>query len=540
MTTKTHSSSTATLRRASRRVLALALLCASLFANAWAQTQKVVSHEVKKGETLYKLSHDYGVSIDDIIERNPILKSAPLKAGQTLSIALPLSVSSTSVGETALPAPSGAATTAAQQRSMPISYKVKKDETLWGISRNFGITVDALIAANPEMQEPGYKLKKGRTITIPANKPAPAAPAAKGLASVRLSVIMPLQTGGVEAKRSTEYVRGLLLAMKQLKQQGRNIVLHVYEEPASGESLRGVMQRVNAQGTDLIIGPVYPNHWTEAIALSQSDTKIVIPFSSKVQQIATCPRLYMLNAPQQNEAAMITDLVASSFHKDNTHFIFLKHSVGDGAADKQSVASALTWRAVADGYKHIALPSSAELTVVKNAIKKGMFNLLVTDASDAETQQRMQSMVTALRQTLPSGTTLALLGYETWLDRASTDSSLRNVLYSSDTYVAATAFYYPYTSAAMAFEADYKKWFGADLLAVTPRMAPLGYDTALAFVNGLATYGKSYAAQRQPLSFLQSDLRFSKVSEQGGYVSQSAWLIHYKPNMQIDKIAKTR
>ena len=71
-------------------------------------------------------------------------------------------------------------------------------------------------------------------------------------------------------------------------------------------------------------------------------------------------------------------------------------------------------------------------------------------------------------------------------------------------------------------------------------MAPLGYATALTVVNELATYGKSYAAQRQPLSFLQSDLRFSKVSEQGGYVSQSAWLIHYKPNMQIDKIAKTR
>ena len=56
MTTKTHSSSTATLRRASRRVLALALLCASLFANAWAQTQKVVSHEVKKGETTEEIA----------------------------------------------------------------------------------------------------------------------------------------------------------------------------------------------------------------------------------------------------------------------------------------------------------------------------------------------------------------------------------------------------------------------------------------------------------------------------------------------------
>ena len=540
MATITHNLSAAVRSRIMRCVLALALFCPACSLSVGAQTQKVVTHEVKKGETLYKLSHDYGVSIDDIIERNPILKTEPLKAGQTVRIALPLSVSTAPVGDAPASPAVSPASAGTQPRTAPVSYKVQKGETLWSIARAHGITVDALIAANPEMQEAGYKLKKGRTVTIPANTPAPAATVSKGLASVNISVILPLQAGGVVATRSTEYVRGMLLAVNQLKKQGRNVVLHVYEEPASGQSLRGVMQRVGAHGADLIVGPVYPDHWSEAIALSPGDSKIVVPFSSKVQQIATCPRLFMLNAPQQNEAAMITDLVASSFHKDNTHIIFLTHNVGDAKADKQSVVSSLTRRVVIDGYKHIALPSSVELTVVKNAIKKGMFNLLVTDASDAETQQRMQSMVTALRQTLPSGTTLALLGYETWLDRASTNSALRNGLYSSDTYVAATAFYYPYTSAAMAFEADYKKWFGAELLTVTPRMAPLGYDTALAFVNGLSAYGKAYAAQRQQLPFLQSDIRFAKVSDQGGYVNQSAWLIHYKPNMQIDKIAKTR
>lgn len=540
MSTITHNLSAAVRSRIMRCVLALALFCPACSLSVGAQTQKVVTHEVKKGETLYKLSHDYGVSIDDIIERNPILKTEPLKAGQTVRIALPLSVSTAAVGDVPASTPTAPAPAGSQPRTAPVSYKVQKGETLWSIARAHGITVDALIAANPEMQEAGYKLKKGRTVTIPANTPAPAATVSKGLASVNISVILPLQAGGVVATRSTEYVRGMLLAVNQLKKQGRNVLLHIYEEPASGESLRGVMQRVGAHGADLIVGPVYPDHWSEAIALSPGDSKIVVPFSSKVQQIATCPRLFMLNAPQQNEAAMITDLVVSSFHKDNTHIIFLTHNVGDAKADKQSVVSSLTRRVVIDGYKHIALPSSVELTVVKNAIKKGMFNLLVTDASDAETQQRMQSMVTALRQTLPSGTTLALLGYETWLDRASTNSALRNGLYSSDTYVAATAFYYPYTSAAMAFEADYKKWFGAELLTVTPRMAPLGYDTALAFVNGLSAYGKAYAAQRQQLPFLQSDIRFAKVSDQGGYVNQSAWLIHYKPNMQIDKIAKTR
>ena len=99
MATITHNLSAAVQSRIMHCVLALALFCPACSLSVGAQTQKVVTHEVKKGETLYKLSHDYGVSIDDIIERNPILKTEPLKAGQTVRIALPLSVSTASVGE---------------------------------------------------------------------------------------------------------------------------------------------------------------------------------------------------------------------------------------------------------------------------------------------------------------------------------------------------------------------------------------------------------------------------------------------------------
>ena len=520
------------------RARVIFIICVAFATSTAAQTQQTVERKVERGETLYKISREYGVSIEDIISQNPALKTEPLKAGQTLRIALPMAVNRTAVGDTPPAAPSAAP--AQNVRTAPAEHKVKKGETLWSISRAYVMTVDELIAANPEMKEVGYKLKKGRTIAIPANQPATAAPAPKGLAAVNISVVLPLQEGGVVAARSAEYVRGMLLAVQQLKKQGRSVRVHVYEEPPSAESLRGVMQRIGAHGADLIVGPAYPSHWSEVVALSPADAKIVIPFSSKVQQVATCPRLFMLNAPAQSEEGMLAELVAASFHKDATHVIFLTHRPGDACADKGGAMAALKNRLALDGYKTTALPADADLTAVKGALKKGTFNLLAADASDADTQQRLQSLTVALRQTLPAGTQLALLGYDSWLDRAAGNSALREGLYAADSYVATTAFYYPYTRAAMAFEADYKKWFGADFLAVSPRMAPLGYDTALAFVSGLTSYGRAYGTQRQALPLLQSDLRFAKQSEHGGYVNQSAWLIHYKPDKTIDKIAKTR
>ena len=49
-------------------------------------------------------------------------------------------------------------------------HKVKKKETIFGISRAYELTVDELIKANPEMSTPGFELKKGMVLNIPYPK----------------------------------------------------------------------------------------------------------------------------------------------------------------------------------------------------------------------------------------------------------------------------------------------------------------------------------------------------------------------------------
>ena len=49
-------------------------------------------------------------------------------------------------------------------------HKVKKKETIFGISRTYELTVDELIKANPEMSTPGFELKKGMILNIPYPK----------------------------------------------------------------------------------------------------------------------------------------------------------------------------------------------------------------------------------------------------------------------------------------------------------------------------------------------------------------------------------
>ena len=87
-------------------------------------------------------------------------------------------------------------------------HKVKKKETLFGIARDNGLTVQELINANPEMNTPGYELKKGDFIVIPypKSKVEPAAKVVPGKlvdkkTSIRLGVLLPLHHENGDGKR---------------------------------------------------------------------------------------------------------------------------------------------------------------------------------------------------------------------------------------------------------------------------------------------------------------------------------------------------
>ena len=61
-------------------------------------------------------------------------------------------------------------TAAAQGTNVRTRHKVEKSETVFGIAKKYGITIEELINANPDMKKQGYELKYGDTINIPYAK----------------------------------------------------------------------------------------------------------------------------------------------------------------------------------------------------------------------------------------------------------------------------------------------------------------------------------------------------------------------------------
>lgn len=111
---------------------------------------RIVLHKVQRKETLYFISRKYGVTIDEILAYNPGLTQ--LRKGETIRIPLRGGTPLTG-GER----PSG---------SGKVTHWVQPGETLYSISRRYGIPVTTLLEENPGARE----LKSGMRLTIPAGK----------------------------------------------------------------------------------------------------------------------------------------------------------------------------------------------------------------------------------------------------------------------------------------------------------------------------------------------------------------------------------
>src|SRR5690554_2479081 len=111
-------------------------------------------HVVEAGNTLYGLHKKYAVSIDEILKANPTVKDG-IQVGQKLYI--PVKAADPQVKPDAF-----------------ALHTVQKKETLYGISRIYGCTVDELITLNPGVEN---GLSIGEEIKVPtaetAKKPSP-------------------------------------------------------------------------------------------------------------------------------------------------------------------------------------------------------------------------------------------------------------------------------------------------------------------------------------------------------------------------------
>ena len=139
-----------------------------------------IQHVVKSGDTFWNLSKTYNVSVQSIIDNNPGVNANNLQIGSTLCIPTELA---------AAPVLPVAPTQPVTCPDGSILYIVHSGDTLWNLSRTYGVSLQSILDLNPGVDP--QNLQIGSTLCIPTELAA--APVSPTIPTQPASPTMPTQ-----------------------------------------------------------------------------------------------------------------------------------------------------------------------------------------------------------------------------------------------------------------------------------------------------------------------------------------------------------
>lgn len=502
-------------------------------------------HTIAAGETLYRITQIYKVSATDICSANPGLSAENFQAGKV--IVIPEATAAPAVTE---PASQPAARTDERPRGLANSncremHKVARKETIVGIARQYGISEEELITANPEMAQRGYKLKKGTFVCIPyarpAQKPTPATPSnaelfpakakATPMARIRMGVILPLKEKSNRGAKMVEFYQGLLLAADSVRNEGTSVDIHAFDSGSSLADMQKLVANPALASLDVIFGPLYTNQLTTLSRFcKEHKIKLVVPFTVQSDEFYSNPYIYAVNMTKSDMYSSVNELAPTRFANYN-HVII---DAQEDDADCQAFVSGMQKALGTKGITTRTLSLQADDAALEQALNPFRDNLLIPNSSSIKTLNQLFPRLNKFIKEHPEYR-ISLLGSPEW--QTYTTSQLTN-FYAFNTYVITSFYRNPLNSQTGLFEKKFRYWFRKPMMNAFPRFGMLGFDAGYYFLHGMARYGASFNDQMPALKVnpYQHTFRFQRASNWSGFINRKIQLIHYTPDQTIELI----
>ena len=519
---------------------------------------QVVFHTIQTGETLYKLSVKHGVSVERICRANPGLSVKNFRVGQV--IAIPPKSKATSEVTTQTPAPAPQVQTTPSEPLKPKCrdmHKIQRKETVYSISRMYGITEEELMAANPEIKN--KKLKKGKFLCIPyAQKKVVETPKAptqqedstltdaqlfdknkkesKKIATIKAAIVLPFNTDGTGTKdeqvRMVEYYEGFLMAVDSLKEKGVSIDLYTYDSGKTTASVKQILNKPEMKTMDIIFGPAHADQVKPMAEFAEKNNlRLVVPFTSKGDDVFNNPSVYQINTPQSYLYSEVYEHYLRKF--PDAHVVFLDANTGhtDKADFIKGLKEELKNRQMT--FKELKgediNPEGMKLVV--DSLRENV--IIPTSGRNVALIKILPQLIVTSRE--HPNYNMKMFGYPEW--QTYTDDHLAS-FFELDTYFYSSFYTNNLFPEAIQFTNAYRKWYSKDMANTFPKYGMLGFDTAYFFLLGLHKYGSNFEDNMNQMMItpIQTGFKFDRVNNWGGFINRKVFFVNFTKNFELIKL----
>lgn len=509
-------------------------------------TQGPTFHTIAPGETLYGLTRKYHTTAQAICDANPGLSAANFRSGQVIRIpraqqADTIQGAQSQQKSEVIPGP-------VESRCKEM-HKVKRRETVFSISRKYGLTEEELILANPEIKDK-TKLKRGILLCIPyprVQEPEHKEPERiptdtelfqasrekpQAIKTIRAAIILPFyDVARSESARMVEYYEGFLLAVDSLKRTGISIDLHTYNSGSETSSLNALLAQPEMKQMDIIFGPLYQRHIKPLAEFAQrEDIRLVIPFTSKDNTVFSNPQVYQVNTPQSYLYSEVYDHFLRQFPQANVIFI----EALQGTRDKADFIKGFKEELRAKGIPMQSLKEGATATSLGAVLDSGRENIFIPTSGSNLTLINLLPQLSLVVREHPEHR-IHLFGYPEW--QTYTKDHL-DAFFELDTYFYSSFYTNNLLPAAVHFTQRYQQWYGKDMDERYPKFGMLGFDTGYFFLKGLSCYGSELEKDIQQLDLvpIQTGFKFQRVNNWGGFINRKVFFVHFTKEYQLVKL----
>lgn len=477
-----------------------------------APEKTIIEHKVLKGENLYSIAGQYGITVKDLRRENRGLLFP--KVGEFIKIPV------AKVAETTIPV-----------KTESDSVIIVTPEPAVRSERPLEVTPVGNLKGtfNVALLLPLYLEENARRTEIDSSQ------IVKGKPVLR-TIIRPDEWIYPESLGFVELYGGILIAADTLRSLGLDINLNVFDIKSDTVEVTRLLESGALKSMDLIIGPVYSKNLS--IVASYAG-KYEIPIISPVPLINNAPlnnNPFLFKVNPSTEVAQ--DAIAqrlTNFPDDN--FIFIHsdstHSNPDVDLFKNKIIRELTTKIPYNDIKFKEIIFYSRSALVEDSINRLEHTL--SDQSRnfviiASEDPPMVSECVANLKSLSKKYDIRVMGFPVMRELDNEDWK--------DYFDLGVEIYTPYwidygRRSTINFNASYRKHFYTE--PSESSFAWEGYDLMYYFLSGLAMHGKKFISDPDMHNpdLLITSFRFKRINEGSGFENQKLYLIKYTNEMDV-------
>lgn len=532
-------------------------------------------HTIQSGQTFFSISRQYQVDVEKIKDANPGVSQDDLKVGYLLRV----------------PRPSVANQTQVSDDKLYTTHKVKRKETLYGISRQYHVDTETIKLLNSTVDF--NKLSKGvelriptdawfasRTATVLTNKPevtvkekdqAPAVAVVSpvncsgkaGLArnsSVKVALLLPFggqdiseddssrvlrssSSSSSRSKISSEIYSGMLLALDTLKKQGVNVELSVFDIAPDSLAIKRVLDNSSLANADLIIGPAFAHELPMVSSYSLNHKiPLVYPISNTNPELLHNPYLFHINTPdslyynqmageivRQSQGATLVVILPS---ESETEAMLLVQKIRQRVNSGHNI-----------NYKEYNTKGGS-YNVQSLINKDGANFIVVPTVKEVEVSKIIPVLVGVKDRTKAD---ITLFGMSDWLRLQTIDPEQIHKLNGSVFSPLGIDYQQVQTRN---FISKFRKWYHTEPHAISPyfhssgitsnfsRYGIWGYDVTYYFVSAISEYGHDFdlCLDKFKHQEIQFNFDFKRISNWGGFYNQGLFILKFHTDLRTERI----